>query len=1220
MDKIWKDLMNIYNGMNEYFELYSEYIVQINDDDIKKRELDSFKKKQLNQEDDLNHNFASILFSRETGIIIAAKDKGTDGIIKHWNKRIEKIFKYSEQELKEKNINILMPKNIQKKHAMFMENYFRTGYNTYVENKDFKTFAKDKNNSIFQIRLAIKLLPVLNHNVIFVGLIIKENLNDIILVDENFNIQGMCDKLKINLNIHNNSLFQYNDIPFYIICKQFINFYKMFLSEKKKENEEVEGNEMFKKKTNSTDKQNEKINVSSKRKREKEEDLVKKEGDLIHLQNHENFEVNENFELEFEIKFPQFLIDYSNRTKLNKKNYFEKRKIDKEESVENEEEEIDDEENELLSSNFSKKKMPKKNMITTPTPKAIMEAQTFPINFSALNIPNDPHEKHVLNKSVEEKVFFEKMEQLCNLFKEEKYDNLEDLIEQYNKDSKYIEYKFNFTFDKYKFGENNISYIIRCIDIKNNEAQSEEKSFELDSNLIKYQKKKEQSIKPLYEMTKEEREAIIKSPEKFFKYLENADFIEVLNRCKMEINKMSKIKGNQDDNILQNDNSSQSFSHSGFDNDLVIKNKIGEIRSNLNKNARYYVIIKYIKLVVMCISLSSIIFSLIFIIFLNSLFNSLKDVSLMNLNLYKTSLKTFDLMGILISLKALIIIKSNKKADYRNFVSEEIQTNEDYYNYMLNIGSRLYNELNNDYGYLSMFITKYISGEDLINIYWDHINISYLNDLYVRNNKTGKDSFPNAMAQFLFNTFSFLKKYNYSKEDFSSFKIENEEFFNYTTFLIIENSYINIIPNLFNKIEKIPELYSLYNESQKTYIYIIIFIYISFQLIICVSYIILIRITNLSMSDIFIKITKIKYEKIEETIKKIKKFLSYLKSSREILELNNEEEDEIKDNKEIKYQRRNSKEQRRSVHFNLVPKGGGGDISYVSNNGFNTDTRKYVPFTKAKHYFAQSILFVCILLAFIIPIYIYSINVINVINQLLLIMNYIYGKLMSTSLDILELKCYIIECKLGNNSLSYEKFRSNSNIQTFVKGLRNFQSIEDFYDNKFMLDACEAAINKEEEMTRYNNCLNDTLIASSNNTDNIMQLINNFIGNLYRKETLDNRQLNNFNDIGRLIMFNSSIYQDIEHLYFNYVFSVEDIFDETVELSLDDYITNNKYFLVILVIAFCIFMIVYNFLFIIFLTPKLIYLINISQGIIKIIPTSVIMNTPELQKLIGTKY
>ena len=103
-------------------------------------------------------------------------------------------------------------------------------------------------------------------------------------------------------------------------------------------------------------------------------------------------------------------------------------------------------------------------------------------------------------------------------------------------------------------------------------------------------------------------------------------------------------------------------------------------------------------------------------------------------------------------------------------------------------------------------------------------------------------------------------------------------------------------------------------------------------------------------------------------------------------------------------------------------------------------------------------------------------------------------------------------------------------------------------------------------------------------------------------------------------MFNSSIYQDIEHLYFNYVFSVEDIFDETVELSLDDYITNNKYFLVILVIAFCIFMIVYNFLFIIFLTPKLIYLINISQGIIKIIPTSVIMNTPELQKLIGTKY
>ena len=776
INKIWQDLMNVYNGINEYFELYSEYIVQINDDDIKKRELDSFKKKTLNQEDDFNNNnFYSILFNKETGIVIVAKDKGTEGVIKHWNKRIEKMFKYSEQELKDKNINILMPKNIEEKHLMFMENYFRTGYNKYIETKDFKTFAKDKNNSIIQIRLAIKLLPILNHHVIFVGLIKKENINDIIYVDDNFNIQGICDRLKSILNINNNTLFQFNDIPFYIICKKFINFYKIFLNNKKKDEnneDDVTKNEVVKKKTNSTtDKQNEKVNASSKRKGEKEEETIKKEENITNNNKiQDNFEINENFELEFEIKFPQFLINYSNKTKFLKK----KRIINKEEYVDNSDEEMDEEDNELLLSNFSKRKFKKKNsiktpMTPTPTPNAntFAESQTFALNLTFLNIPQEPQEKFFLNKSEEEKIFFENMEKITNLFKEEKYEELEDLIDNYNKESKYVEYKFNFTFDHYKFGGKNISYIIRCIDNKNNEIKSEEKSFELDSNMIKYKRNKEQSIKPLYEITIEEREEAIRSPEKFFKLMDNQKFREVLNQCKEEINKMSKIKGNPDDNLVDTDNSSQSFGHSGFDNDLMMKNKISEIRSNLYKNTQNYFIIKYIRLVVICISITTFIFSMAYILAIINVFKSLKNVSLMNLNLYKASLKTIDLVGILISLKALVLIKSGKKNFiYNNYITEEIKTNDDYYIEMINIGNKLYNGLNNEYGYLNMYITKYISQEKLITIYWDHINISYLNEKYVRNNKKGEESFPNAIDQFLFNAISFLKKYNYSNNNY----------------------------------------------------------------------------------------------------------------------------------------------------------------------------------------------------------------------------------------------------------------------------------------------------------------------------------------------------------------------------------------------------------------------------------------------------------------------
>ena len=1218
IDKIWNNLMKEYSGINDYFELYNEYIVQINDDDIKKRELDSFKKSLINIDDDLNSNFYSILFNKDTGIIIVSKDKGTEGIIKHYNKTIEKMFKYSDQELKEKNIDILMPKIIANKHSIFMENYFRTGYNKYIEKKDFKTFAKTKNNSIFQIKLAIKLLPVINHNVIFVGLIVKENLNDIILIDDNFIIQGICEKLKHTLNIENDFLFQYNDIPFYVFCKKFINFYKIFLNKNKtKENDYKQLKEIVKKGTNSTDKENNKIIPSSKRKEEGKEEHTKKDED--NLANKQEIEINENFELEFEIKIPQFIMNYSHKTKKEKKLDENKINISEESpDKENEDKDIDDEENELLLSNYSKKKMAKKkNNTPTPTPTytPFSENQTFTFNMSLLNMRQTYtiQENGYLYRSLEERIFYEQMEKICTLFKEEKFEELEDLIDSYNKDSMQVEYKFNFTFDNYKFGDNFTAYIVRCIDKNDADYQSEEKSLDFDQNMIKYKANKIQSIKPLYELTKEERAETKEYPLKFFQLLDNANFREILYECKEEINKMSKI---HDNSILNNDNSSHSQSHSSFDNDLMVKNKIGELRSNIFNNKSNYIIIKYLRIVVLCISITTFIFSLIFFFFVDNLFYSLKDISLMNLNLFKASLKTIDLIGIIISLKALMVKKISKQNfEYLNYVTEKIKTNEDYYNEMKKIGIKLYHELNNEYGNMNMFINKYISEQNIIKIYWNTINISYLNELYIRNKRKGNDSFPSAIDQFLFNAIFFLKKYNYSNNDIDLNNKDDEEYFNYITFLLIENSYINIIPNLFIKLKNIPELYSTYNENQKIYIYLIIFIYLACQTIICITYILLINLANSSISEIFKKLAKIKFGKIEETIKKIEKFDSHLKSFREELVADEEEEKKLNEEKEVKHQKRKSIFKRPSISFNLAPKGE--MKSYLSHNDFILDEKNYNNLTIVRSYFIHSVIFTFILCAFIIPILIKSLNVINVINELMLIINYIYGKLMNTSLNILELKCFIMECQKGNNSLSYEHLGTNDKIQLFVKGIRNFKEIEDFYDNKFMLNACKAAINKDEENERYNICISEHLINNANNTDNVMELLTSFIDYIYKRDIMNSGKDNNY---FRQMLFNDTIYQDVEYLYYNYIFTVDNIFEITFKLSLDDYIKKNKMFLIILLFVFCVLMILYNFIYQVLFTPRLRYLINISRGILKIIPTSVIVNTPELQSYIGSKY
>ena len=183
------------------------------------------------------------------------------------------------------NLTSLMPKLFAKKHSKYIERYFKVGEKKIVDKGDYKTYGKDKNNSIIKLKLAVKLFPVLNEKILFCGLINKENLDDLIIMDEKFNIQGMSSKLMKILNIGNKNLFQENEIPFYTICKKFIDFYNIFLSDKNSEEDEQDLDESL-------------DDDKKKKERKKSE---KKEGI------NDNVEINENVELEYEIKLPMKL-------------------------------------------------------------------------------------------------------------------------------------------------------------------------------------------------------------------------------------------------------------------------------------------------------------------------------------------------------------------------------------------------------------------------------------------------------------------------------------------------------------------------------------------------------------------------------------------------------------------------------------------------------------------------------------------------------------------------------------------------------------------------------------------------------------------------------------------------------------------------------------------------------------------------------------------------
>ena len=155
------------------------------------------------------------------------------------NEQIESIFKYKPIELKGMNLVNIMPKIFAINHTKYIENYFKIGQKKMIDKPGIKTFGKDKYNSIVKIGIMIKLFPVLNENVYFVSLILKESIDDIILLDNEFNIQGMSSKLMKILNINNQSIFQDNEIPFFVICKKFVNFYNIFLKSKQKKSNAI---------------------------------------------------------------------------------------------------------------------------------------------------------------------------------------------------------------------------------------------------------------------------------------------------------------------------------------------------------------------------------------------------------------------------------------------------------------------------------------------------------------------------------------------------------------------------------------------------------------------------------------------------------------------------------------------------------------------------------------------------------------------------------------------------------------------------------------------------------------------------------------------------------------------------------------------------------------------------------------------------------------------
>ena len=1256
VEDMWSQLLKIYAGANEFFELYTEYVEQINDDDLKKRELESLKRKNDGLGDHINSNYYSVLFNKNTGIIIANGDKGSEGIIEACNGEIENIFKYKPSDIKGMNLSHLMPRLFSKDHSSYMERYFQVGEKKLIDKIDFFCFGKDKNNSIIKLKLAIKLFPILNDNVLFVGLILKESIDDIILMDSRFNIQGMSLKLMKILSIDNKLLFQNNEIPFYVICRKFVNFYNIFLQGKKKSEVFGEKKPSFAEEISKKEEKEKKDNKNGKNKCDKKEKKDKNDNtqkDDIH----ENIEINENVELEYEIKLPQFLIDYAEKTNKNSgKMAMKLVTMATETVIETYEDSYDDfdelallmEESKNMESQLKLLKSSANEISNlamqshialvgkeTPTPGDETPTPT-PDGKTPTPEGGDPAEKgnvKITNKMVnfnkqseEEKNYKLKLRQYRTFFEKGKFNELEDLIDSCNKDSTSIEYKFNFTFDQYKYGNKQIAYIVRCIDNKNEFGKSDEDTVgELDVKATKYKKEKADSIKPLYEILDEEKKELLSLQEIFFKLsLDDKKFQRLLQQCKNDIQSMSMAHGQKKDEIMEDENSSQS-SQIGFDSGLVKKNRIEEIRSNLLLNVANFYTLKYIKLIFILLALCSFIFSMLYIIIFWQLYDTLIDVSSVNVNLFQTTLWTTELVSIFLSLRTLFLKNTLNyyDFDFHNYNGNK-NTNYDYYRDMEDIVRELYTKISHTYGVLEMDIPKYLPKEDLFKIYWNHIKVSNVNET---NSIKDDESFPMSIAQILSNSLSYVSDPAYNIINSSSISLfrnltalEQESlllYFNYSTFIIIENSYDNLLPNQFKKLTEIPNILSDFNKNRKISIIIIILLYAGIMVLLCVAYFFLIHLTNKSMTDGLEKVTKIRIEKIEETLKKIMTFNTNLKRFRDKdakTSDDNKEESELSDDQN----NQNPADLKKTLGPNA--KKGKQNLaainsSLVNSNGFNTDTKKYIPLNVLNHSFLHSVFVFILLCGFLIPVYIISNDMVYNTNQLLLVENHIFGELISSSASTVEVKCKMSGCQ-NETELNYSNLVNMDLIQQVIRGITTFDEVKNFYNEKFLLNACAAAIDKKKQPEEYDECLNENLIVSANNTDNLIKLVDSIVDNINKENDI----LNGTKGYTTYQLFNTSYFNQMEEIFYKYIIPVGDNFAALVREDLDNYLTERKILVLILVCVLGAIMIIYSLIFGIIFINQLIHYLSVSRCIMKIIPTSVIISTQELENWIENKY
>jgi hypothetical protein len=688
--------------------------------------------------------------------------------------------------------------------------------------------------------------------------------------------------------------------------------------------------------------------------------------------------------------------------------------------------------------------------------------------------------------------------------------------------------------------------------------------------------------------------------------MEGGEFTKNLSIYRDEIALTSKIFGMKKEEATVDDENSSQSSQSSFNDNIAKKSRIEEIRSNIMLNVSNFYTLKWIKAIFYFIILLTAAFCGFYLMIFDIINQDLNNISSLNIGLYQTTIWTCNIISTLVSMRSTYQFNINKfPINYYSYIPDKTE----YYSKLRGLSNDWYKKVIVNFGPLEKQINLYFQSDSNPEMFWNKAGVTYPNTKVAI---TDTESLTMTLSQVLSDTNQLLQNsfFNNSPSirNATGFNDHMKELINYSTFVSIENALDNLLPRLFQILNAAPDIFTTENNGNMRFVIIIVLSYTFTILLMIFLYAILLYLTNKNMEEGLEKVSKIKLERIEETIKKIETFNDKSLSKFRQKEAKTVLVEEVREVKNDVNTPNNSSSQLKEAYQKIFSEG-----------------QKYKRLKVLSYSYFQVLIIFIICCANLIPIYFVSLGMIDSSNQILSVQNYIFGKSLSASSSTVNIKCIISQCKTNKPQNYKVNTVDRSMIEGIIRDITNFPGLSDFYSNKFLLNACAVIWDSSGTDVNYSKCMEDVVIKSANNTDSLLKLIDETVSTIIKDKEMKTNQPYTLADNTTVAFTNPLLYEtknfrDLEYIFYNYITPISDAFATVVSNSLNEYLDSVKMNIVILICVFVFSILMFSFYIAFIFTRRLIHLLSVARIILRIIPTSVINNTQDLETWIESKY